>query len=125
IGTALGIALTFTGATRPMAPLLYGHIFLCAAGVLFLIAGYSGNRSQSTPPPIRPTALRFTGFLIVARLVGGSAWATRELSWRSKHRISNPAMPPVSQDFEGQGINGDFFPSSVRTNTGKRLESDF
>ena len=30
IGTALGITLTFTGATRPMAPFLYGHIFLCA-----------------------------------------------------------------------------------------------
>ncbi|HTG73368.1 MAG TPA: tetratricopeptide repeat protein [Terriglobia bacterium] len=125
IGTALGVALTFTGATRPMAPLLYGHIFLCASGVLFLITGYSGNRFQDNDTPIRFSAFRFTGFLIVALLVGGSAWATRELSWRSKHRISNPAMSPVSQDFEGQGINGDFFPSSVRTNTGKRLESDF
>ena len=26
IGTVLGVALTFTGAARPMAPLLYGHI---------------------------------------------------------------------------------------------------
>src|SRR4030095_13344410 len=66
IGTALGIALTFTGAKRPLAPLLYCPIFLCAAGVLFLIAGYSGNRSQNNATPIRSTALRFTGFLIVA-----------------------------------------------------------
>jgi hypothetical protein len=34
-------------------------------------------------------------------------------------------MPPASQDFEGQGVHGDFFPSSVRTNTGGRLGAEF
>jgi hypothetical protein len=30
IGTALGIIVAFTGATRPLTPLLYAHIFICA-----------------------------------------------------------------------------------------------
>jgi hypothetical protein len=116
IGTVLGVSLTFTGATRPMAPLLYGHIFVSAAGIVLLLGGYGRYRSP---------VLRFSAILIVAFLVGGSAWAARELTWRTGNRITNPSMPPESQDFEGQGVNGDFFPSSVRTNTGKRLESDF
>src|SRR5580765_2579419 len=44
IGTALGIALAFTGASRPLTPLLYAHIFICAAGVLFLLTQYAGRR---------------------------------------------------------------------------------
>ena len=115
-GTAAGIALTFTGATRPMAPLLYGHIFLCLMGIVFLLTGYAGVRGW----PIPSTAIRFSAFLVVALLLGTSAWAMREVRWRVNNRITNPSMPPQSQDDEGQGVNGDFFPSSVRTNTGRR-----
>jgi hypothetical protein len=64
-------------------------------------------------------------FLILAAALGASAWGVREVGWRSRHQIVNPAMPPESQDFEGAGVNGDFFPSSVITNTGKRLDSAF
>jgi hypothetical protein len=116
IGTVLGVSLTFTGATRPLAPLLYGHIFVCAAGVLFLLAGYGRNRLPM---------LRLAATLLVAFVVGGSAWAAREVSWHNGNRITNPAMPPESQDFEGQGVKGDFFPSSVRTSTGGKLEANF
>jgi Flp pilus assembly protein TadD len=118
-GSVLGASLAFTGATRPLAPLFYAHILVCAVGVLFLVTGYAGNAS------VRSSSLRFTAFLLVGVLLTGSAWAMRELGWRYKHRIVNPAMPPESQDFEGQGVSGDFFPSSVRTNTGTRLESAF
>jgi len=104
-----------------MAPLLYGHIFLCLLGVVFLLTGYAGVRGWLVPS----TAIRFSAFLVVALLLGTSAWAMREVRWRVNNRITNPSMPPQSQDDEGQGVNGDFFPSSVRTNTGHRLESDF
>src|SRR5215207_5964616 len=107
LGTALGVALTFTGATRPLRPLLYSHIFLCAAGVLFLVTAYAANHNWA----IRSTGLRFTAFLLVAVTMGTSAWAKREIDWINSNRITNPAMPPASQDGEGQGINGDFFPS--------------
>jgi len=121
IGTALGIILAFTGATRPLTPLLYAHIYICATGVLFLLTQRAGRLEW----PIRSGALRFAALLLLTFLVGGSAWAAREIGWRGNYRIVNPAMPPVSQDFEGQGVHGDFFPSSVRTNTGGRLGSEF
>ena len=119
-GGSLGVYLTFSGTTRPMLPLLYQHIVLCVAGLLFLLTGYAERRQ-----PNGSGILRFSSFLLLALLVGASAWAGRELSWRNSNRIVNPSMPPESQDFEGQGLAGDFFPSSVRTNTGTRLESAF
>src|SRR5215471_4615949 len=108
-GTVAGVALTFTGATRPMAPLLYGHIFLCVTGVIFLLTGYAGARGWL----LRSSTVRFASFLIVSLLIGSSAWAMREVRWQASNRITNPSMPPESQDYEGQGVNGDFFPSSV------------
>ena len=120
-GTGAGVALTFTGATRPMAPLLYGHIFLSVAGVVFLLSGQAGARGWFG----RSGVVRFAALLLITVLVGASAWATREVRWHNNNRITNPSMPPESQDYEGQGVQGDFFPSSVRTNTGHRLESEF
>src|SRR5262249_54253838 len=38
IGAALGIALTFTGGSRPFAPVLYAHIVASALGVIILLA---------------------------------------------------------------------------------------
>src|SRR5678816_2198569 len=77
-GAGLGVYLTFTGTTRPMLTLLYQHIFLCVAGLLFLLTGYAGNRRTAGAG-----VLRFASFLILALLVGASAWAGRELSWRN------------------------------------------
>src|SRR6185436_6505045 len=57
--------------------------------------------------------------------IGGAAWTVREVHWRSSNLIANPAMPPESQDYEGQGVKGDFFPSSVTTSTGGRLAPNF
>src|SRR5678815_4052252 len=120
-GTVAGILLTFMGATRPMAPLFYSHIFLCLFGVVFLLTGWAGTRGR----PMRTSSVRFVAFFGAALLLGTCAWAMREVRWQVNARITNPSMPPESQDYEGQGVNGDFFPSSVRTNTGHRLESDF
>jgi Flp pilus assembly protein TadD len=63
--------------------------------------------------------------LVLTLAIGGSAWAWREIGWHNSNRIVNPTMPPESQDFEGQGLSGDFFPSSVRTSTGGKLEPNF
>ena len=121
IGSLLGLALTFTGASRPMSSLFNAHILVTAAGVLCLVAAYVGRRGLvafSGPA-------RFAAILVVAALLGGSAWATREVLWLNSHSITNPAMPPDSQDREGGGVGGDFFPRSVLTNTGERIEAKF
>src|SRR6266571_1745193 len=113
-GALLGILLTFTGGSRPFAPLLYAHIVVSALGVVILL----GTR-------MRRPALGFTGLFAAMLAVGGTAWAVREVGWRDAHRIQNPALPPESQSQEGDGVNGPFFPSSAQTSNGARIPSKF
>src|SRR5437870_8727493 len=59
-GAGLGIALTFTGGSRPFAPLLYTHIGVSALGVIMLRA------LPTQRPALRLTALRLTHFVALA-----------------------------------------------------------
>jgi len=121
IGAVSGIVLTFTGATRPFASLFYGHIAVCTLGVILLLTEYAGRRGLLA----RPGAVaRFAILLLAMALLGGSAYAVRD-AWRNSHRIENPSMPPESQDYEGDGVKGDFFPSSAQTNLGGKIPSKF
>src|SRR5215510_16594875 len=43
-GAVLGIVLTFTGAPRPFAPLLYAHIGTSALGVIILLSAGMRHR---------------------------------------------------------------------------------
>src|SRR5262245_48346512 len=107
IGAVLGIVLTFTGATRPLIPLLYSHILFSGIGVTCLVAR-------------RARRLAFALPALVA--ISGAAWAEREIDWRNSHKIRNPALPPESQDYEGAGLRGDFFPSSAKTNLNNKID---
>src|SRR6185436_20298844 len=113
-GAGLGIALTFTGGSRPFAPLLYAHIGVSALGVIMLLSFQTQRR-----------ALRFTALVALALALGGAAYASREVRWRNAYRIQNPGMPPESQANEGDGVNGPFFPSSVQTSHGGKIPSKF
>jgi Flp pilus assembly protein TadD len=113
-GAVLGIILTFTGASRPFAPLLYGHIAVSTLGIVLLVAAR-----------MRRPAVAFAGLAIAVVILGGSAWAVREVRWRDSHRIQNPALPPESQASEGAGVNGPFFPSSAQTTNGTTIPSQF
>jgi Flp pilus assembly protein TadD len=113
-GALLGIALAFTGGSRPFAPLLYGHIAVSTLGILLLIAG-----RMRRPVPA------FAALFVVAVMLSGSAWTVREVRWRQSHRIENPVMAPDSQANEGDGVNGPFFPSSVQTSTGGQIPAKF
>jgi Flp pilus assembly protein TadD len=113
-GAVLGIALTWTGASRPFAGLLYTHIGVSALAVVILLAGR-----------VRRPALGFALFFAAALALGGSAWATREVRWRNAYRIQNPEMPPASQAAEGDGVKGLFFPSSAQTSDGGTIPSKF
>jgi Flp pilus assembly protein TadD len=114
VGALLGIALTWTGAARPFAPLLYAHIGVTALGLVILLA-------VRTRRPV----LSFAVFFVAGLAVSGSAWALREIRWRNAYRIQNPDMAPDSQATEGDGVNGQFFPSSVQTSHGGRIPSKF
>src|SRR5262249_41626344 len=82
-GAGLGIVLMVTGASRPFAPLLYAHISLSALGVIILLS--AGMRRR---------ALGFAALFVAVVALAGSAWAVREVRWRSTYRIQNPDMPP-------------------------------
>jgi Flp pilus assembly protein TadD len=124
IGTALGIGLAFTGAARPWMGLFYSHILISAAGVVLLVFAGGTPLARRLATPYSPAA-RFSGLLLLAILFGSSAWMTRQTAWNNSHQIENPQEPPESQDFEGAGLNSDFFPSSVQTNTGQKIGSEF
>jgi Flp pilus assembly protein TadD len=113
-GAVLGIALTWTGASRPFAGLFYTHIGVSALAVVILLAGR-----------VRRPALGFVVFFLGALALGGSAWAIREVRWRNAYRIQNPEMPPASQAAEGDGVKGLFFPSSAQTTHGGTIPSKF
>jgi Flp pilus assembly protein TadD len=113
-GALLGIVLTWTGASRPFASLLYTHIGLSALGLVVLIAART-----------RRPAIGFAVFFVGALALSGSAWALREVRWRNAYKIRNPEMPPESQAAEGDGVNGLFFPSSAQTSHGGRIPSKF
>jgi len=120
-GALSGIVLTFTGATRPFTSLLYSHIVISALAVVFLLGEYAGRRGFLVGPG---RVGRFAILLLVMSLLGGSAWAVRD-GWRNTHHIENPSMPPESQDFEGDGVKGAFFPSSAQTSTGGKIPAKF
>src|SRR5215471_17159045 len=113
-GAVLGIALTWTGASRPFAGLLYTHIGVSALAVVILLAGRA-----------RRPALGFGVLSITALVLLVSAWTLRESRWRDAYRIRNPQMPPESQANEGDGVNGPFFPSSAQTIHGGKIPSNF
>ena len=121
IGAVLGIVLTFTGATRPFTILFYAHIAISAFAVILLMTEYAGRRGFLVRPG---PAGRFAIFLLAISLLGGSAGAFRD-KWSTSHRIENPSMPPESQDFEGDGVKGAFFPSSAQTNLGGKIPAKF
>jgi tetratricopeptide (TPR) repeat protein len=119
---ASGLALVFTGATRPWHPLLYAHMALGAGGTVAVIGAWLSALAPSR------TAARAGAWALVGAVVAGAglgAWYMREPRWRSAYRITNPTMPPASMDEEGMGPRGPFFPSSARTASGGVINASF
>jgi tetratricopeptide (TPR) repeat protein len=119
LGSALGIALLITGATRPFRPLLYAHIAcLAAAALAALVAGL--RHALPLVPAVRSAA---TAAALLA-LATPLARAVADLR-PPKSVIANPELPPLTMEGEGQGAAGPFFPSSAETNVGGPVPSNF
>jgi len=123
-GAGLGIALIFIGTSTPLRGWLYAHITLSALGAAILASDRLARRGWLTGSWVRNTA-RYALALIAVVCLGAGAWAARETPWSGKYRIKNPQMPPASMDEEGNGRNGPFFPSAIRTADGKTISSKF
>ena len=119
-GSALGLVLMVTGATRPFRPLLYAHIACVAASALLALAA-GLRRAQPLPVGAQRAVVTAAALLALATPV---ARAVADLH-PPKSVIENPELPPLAMEGEGQGAHGPFFPSSAETNVGGPVPSKF
>lgn len=102
---ATGAWLTWSGATLPNQKVLWIHIAVGVAAVLWI-----GMHFQR---------LRTASLILV---IGGIALAFRP---QTEKRIVNPLIVPASMEEEGDGPNSPFWPSSSGTNVKTTIPSDF
>ncbi len=120
----LGLALIKLGTSRSEWNWLYLHIALALIGLCILFADWAGRRGWLTVGIAR-SALRYgVCFLALAALAAG-AWYSRNVRWQNSARIQNPADSPETMDQEGDGPNGDFFPSSAQVYGHQKIPSKF
>jgi Flp pilus assembly protein TadD len=123
-GAAIGLILIFTGTSRSDWNLLYAHIVLCTAAVGILFAKWAGRRGwlgQGLTPAILRTAISF----IVLAALGAGCWYMRTARWQKSAIIQNPPDSPASMDGEGDGPDGNFFPSSAQVYGNQKIPSKF
>ncbi len=123
-GTALGIALIFTGAPRSMNWLLYSHIGACLAGGAILAAAWAGKRGWLSASSATTAARYALAIVLAAGIAGGASWM-RTVPWERANRIENPKISPASMDDEGDGPSGPFFPSSAQTPGQKKIAKEY
>jgi tetratricopeptide (TPR) repeat protein len=120
IGAALGLALIYSGASRPYTKLLLSHgavSFLAVA----LFAGWWYSRRKV---PCTSAWVPSLSAIAVAVLITLGAQYTRN-SWSKQFVIRNPEIAPLSMNNEGDGANGKFFPSSSQVYGDKNIPSKF
>jgi tetratricopeptide (TPR) repeat protein len=127
-GAVLGVVLIKTGTPRSEWNKLYLHILISLVGVAFLVADWLGRRvadqrSAGAPPTGRST-LAIVVCLLALAVIGYAAQYTRQ-SWLTRRHIQNPLMPPATMSGEGDGPDGEFFPSSAQVYGNQKIPSRF
>jgi tetratricopeptide (TPR) repeat protein len=120
LGAALGVALVFTGATRPFRALLYAHVGLVGLGALLALAA-GLRRTLGVPAGVVRSSATAAALLALA---APAARLAADL-FPPRHVIANPVLPPATMEGEGQGPRGPFFPSSAETDVGGPVPSNF
>ena len=120
----LGVILIKTGALREDWNLLYAHMVGAVAGVGILFASWAGRRGWLSPGTGR-AVLRYTVCLLALAGLGFGGWYVRNVLWMNSARIQNPADAPENMDQEGDGPQGDFFPSSAQVYGHQKIPSKF
>jgi tetratricopeptide (TPR) repeat protein len=124
-GTALGIALTITGATTRYRWLLLTHIGVASAGALLAAVILAVRIGPYARGRLRP-AHGITLVLLLAAAGWPSAMVLRHrAAARDPYRIVNPQVAALSMDGEGAGPQSPFFPSSANTNVNGIIPANF
>jgi tetratricopeptide (TPR) repeat protein len=122
-GAVFGLVLIKTGTSRTELKWLYLHMLVSVFGAALLIADKLGRRSGRAASPAA-ALLRATLCVAILAAIGYGARYIR-LSWRTRGRIENPAMPPDNMKAEGDGAQGMFFPSSAQVYGNRKIPSKF
>jgi hypothetical protein len=120
IGATLGLALIYTGASRPYTRLLLSHGAISALAIALLAGWWFSQRKQAARSPWVPAL----GMVAVAVLVAFAARYSRD-SWSKRYVIRNPEIAPLSMNNEGDGVDGPFFPSSSQVAGKRKIPSKF
>jgi cytochrome c-type biogenesis protein CcmH/NrfG len=120
----LGGVLTKTGALREDWKLLYAHMVVALAAVGTLFADWAGRRGWLSRGSGR-VALRYAICLVALAGLSAAGWYTRDRRWLNSARIQNPVDSPETMDQEGDGPQGDFFPSSAQVYGHQKIPSKF
>ena len=121
---AIGLALLKLGTARSELNWLYLHIALALVGSGIVFADWTGHKGWLTPG-ITKSALRYGVCLLALAGVAAGAWYSRNTRWQNSARIQNPADSPETMDQEGDGPQGDFFPSSAQVYGHQKIPSKF
>ena len=121
---ALGIVLLKIGALRADYNWLYIHIVLALAGCGILFAGWAGRRGWLSPGLGR-ASLRYVACLLVLAGLSAAGYYSRNARWLNSVRIQNPSDAPETMNDEGDGPQGDFFPSSAQVYGKQKIPSKF
>jgi Flp pilus assembly protein TadD len=120
----LGLALIKLGTSRPEWNLVYLHIALALAGCGILFADWAGQRGWLSPG-FAKTASRYAVCFLALAGLSAAAWYTRNSRWLNHARIQNPSNAPSTMNDEGDGPQGDFFPSSAQVYGHQKIPSKF
>ena len=120
----LGILLIKLGTLRAEWNWLYLHILLAVAGSGILFADWTGRRGWLSAGFGRAT-LRYSLCAIALVALSFASWYSRNSRWLNSARIQNPADAPESMNEEGDGPEGDFFPSSAQVYGRQKIPSKF
>ena len=123
-GGVLGAILMRIGTSRAEWNWLYLHIVLCLVAVGLLIADWAGRRGRLAAGAVNTVVRTSLCLVILAGLAAGARYA-RESRWLNRGRIENPLMPPDNMNGEGDGPQGDFFPSSAQVYGKQKIPSKF
>ena len=126
-GALLGLVLIKTGTPRGEWNMLYLHIVLSLAGLGLVGAEWWAARRRweaGAGSRIVAGVVRVVFCLGGLAIIGYGAHYVRQ-SWESRNRIQNPEMPPETMNGEGDGPQGDFFPSSAQVYGKQKIPSKF
>ena len=118
VSLALGLFLTWAGATTPNRWALWAHILAAALALGALGRFVAKHATRGYARAFRLCLVLFVALPLSARLY-------EKFFPDPAHRIVNSRPAPTSMEGEGGGPDSPFFPSSARTNTGGFIPASF